>query len=90
MQRQNPAVLALMSVSSIMISAFVLSVDVARSQSNPVEVSPAEVERLQNELRLQEAVQAEANQIFSRTMALFNLLLLLLALLLAAAIAALW
>lgn len=93
--------LPLVSQSGIVLSTFLVSIGFAQAQpiepktleSTPKTVIVAQaqqLEQLQQERRVQQQVQAEANQIFSRTMTLFNILLVTLALLLAAAIAALF
>ena len=97
MKQLNPKLLPLVSQIGIVLSTFLVSVGNAYAQSlldnreptKTVIVAQAQqLEQLQQERRINAQVQAEANQIFSRTMTLFNVLLVTLALLLAAAIAA--
>ena len=99
MKQPNPKLLPLGSQIGIVLSTFLVSVGNAYAQSPLVDnreptktviVAQAQQSELQQERRINAQVQAEANQIFSRTMTLFNLLLVTLALLLAAAIAALF
>lgn len=92
MKRKDRERLKLGARSSLALISVLLSVGVVRAQPAPVEpptrLSPQErqeLEQLRQQQRVQAQVQAEASQIFSRTVTLFNILLAVLALLLVAA-----
>ena len=102
MKHKNWNIFAWMAQVSVILSTFLLSVGLAIAQPakpNAPESAATttisiqerqELERLRQERRLQQQVQAEANRAFSQTTTLFNIMLATLALLLASAIIALF
>ncbi|NEQ22241.1 MAG: hypothetical protein F6K28_24215, partial [Microcoleus sp. SIO2G3] len=102
MKHKNLGIFAWLAQCSVILSTFLLSVDLANAQSanpNAPESTPTsvisnqerqELERLREERRISEQVQVEASRAFTRTTTLFNIMLATLALLLAGSLVALF
>ncbi|HEY9744176.1 MAG TPA: hypothetical protein V6C90_27110, partial [Coleofasciculaceae cyanobacterium] len=101
MKQKNRDIFAFVAQVSVILSTFLLSVGLAIAQPvrpNALESTPTsaisnreqqELERLREERRISEQVQAEANRALTQTTTLFNVMLVTLALLLTAALVAL-